>query len=66
MTKDEIECENECGGAFKGSEKCEGCIYRKTKTGGNMIGVIIAFLLGGVIGGLVGAFVLPNLWKPKA
>ncbi len=27
--------------------------------------VIIAFLLGAVIGGLVGAFLLPQLWKPK-
>lgn len=31
-----------------------------------MINVIVAFIIGGIIGGLVGAFLLPNLWKPKA
>lgn len=30
-----------------------------------MIGNIIAFVLGAIIGGLFGAFVLPNVWKPK-
>jgi hypothetical protein len=27
----EIKCENECGGAFKGSDACIGCVYRKEK-----------------------------------
>ena len=30
-----------------------------------MINVLVAFVLGLVIGGLFGAFVLPNVWKPK-
>jgi len=30
-----------------------------------MINVLVAFVLGGIIGGLFGAFVLPNVWKPK-
>lgn len=31
-----------------------------------MVNIIIAFLLGAIIGGLFGAFVLPQVWKPKS
>ena len=30
-----------------------------------MINGIVGFVLGAVIGGLFGAYVLPQIWKPK-